>query len=100
MSDVIEKAIAALTEKLGAADLGGTAKFAIEGHGAVFVDGSTTPPSISAGDGDADVTISADVDVLSDLMNGDIDPTSAYMSGKLKIDGDMGLAMKLAQMLA
>lgn len=100
MSDMIQESIAALTAKLGAADLGGTAKFEIQGQGAIFVDGSSMPPSIAAGDGDADVTISADADVISELMSGSLDPTSAYMSGRLKIDGDMGLAMKLAQMLA
>ncbi|MCI4664276.1 MAG: SCP2 sterol-binding domain-containing protein [Neomegalonema sp.] len=100
MSDVIETAIAALKEKLGDADLGGKAKFEIEGQGAVIVDGSQMPPSIAAGDGDADVTISAEAELLADLMKGEIDPTAAYMSGKLKIDGDMGFAMKLAQMLA
>lgn len=100
MADAIEAAIQALTAKLGGADLGGVAKFEIEGVGAVIVDGASMPPSIAAGDGDADVTISAASDVFQDMLAGGLDPTSAYMSGKLRIDGDMGFAMKLAQMLA
>lgn len=96
MSEALEKAVAALTEKLGGADLPGAAKFAIEGEGAVMVDQNGVAP----GDGDADVTITASPDVFAELLAGDLDPTSAYMGGKLKIDGDMGFAMKLAQMLA
>ena len=33
-------------------------------------------------------------------MSGDTNPTSAFMTGKLKVDGDMGMAMKLASALA
>ena len=72
----------------------------ITGEGAVMIDGSQTPPAVSAGDDAADVTISADADVFAEMMQGELDPTGAYMSGKLSIDGDMGLAMKLAQLLA
>ena len=32
-------------------------------------------------------------------MNGDLDPTAAYMTGKIKIDGDMGAAMAVARVL-
>ena len=59
-----------------------------------------TPPAVSAGDGEADVTISADADTFAEMLSGDLDPTGAYMSGRLRIDGDMGLAMKLATHLA
>lgn len=100
MSDMLESAVQALKDKLGGADLGATVKFSIDGVGSVVVDGATTPPTIAAGEGDADVTISAADDVFRDLMAGDTDPTAAYMTGRLRIDGDMGLAMKLAQMLA
>lgn len=100
MSEAIAKAVEALTEKLKDSDYSGTAKFEIVGEGSVMVDGSQSPPAIAAGDGDADVTISAEQDVFADMMAGDLDPTSAYMSGKLSIDGDMGQAMKLAQLLA
>lgn len=99
MSEILDKAIAALTEKLGSADIGSVVKFAIDGVGEVIVDGTQSPPAISAGDGAADVTIGAAPDVFQDMLAGQIDPTGAYMSGKLRIDGDMGVAMKLAPML-
>jgi putative sterol carrier protein len=53
-----------------------------------------------AGDDEADVTLSADVDTFKAILDGDLNPTSAFMSGKLSIDGDMGMAMKLASVLA
>ena len=103
MSDAIDSSIAKLQEKLGGADLGGRVKFVVEGTGALLVDGTQTPPSIEkdeANASDADVTITADMDVMTDMLSGNLDPTAAYMGGQLKIDGDMGLAMKMAQMLA
>ena len=102
MSEMLEKAASALADKVSGADgdLGAVVKFEIEGVGTLLMDGSQTPPAISQGDGDADVTVSADQDVFQQLMAGSLDPTSAYMGGQLRIDGDMGLAMKLAQVLA
>jgi putative sterol carrier protein len=32
-------------------------------------------------------------------MEGRLDPTLAYMTGKLKVEGKLGVAMKLAAML-
>ena len=34
------------------------------------------------------------------MMTGDLNPTSAFMSGKLTVDGDMGMAMQLGGLLA
>lgn len=96
MSDVVAKAVAELAQKFAGSDFGGTVKFEIEGEGSVFVDGE----SVEAADKEAAVTITASQDVFQDLMAGQLDPTSAYMSGKLKIDGDMGAAMKLASILS
>ncbi len=95
MSDVITTAVAALNEKLGGADFDGSAKFVIEGEGAVVVDGD----GARASDDDADVTLTADVDTFQSMMEGDMNPTAAFMSGKLSVDGDMGLAMKLGAVL-
>ncbi|MBB5515405.1 putative sterol carrier protein [Rubricella aquisinus] len=96
MSAVIDAAVAALKEKFGADGIeDGSVKFQIEGEGAVRVDAS----GVSADDSDADVTLMADADTFQEMMSGDLNPTSAFMTGKLKIDGDMGLAMKLATVL-
>lgn len=96
MSDVIDEAVKQLNEKLAGTELGGTARFDIEGEGSVMLDDS----GARAADDPADVTMTADADTFQSILSGEINPTNAFMSGKLKIDGDMGMAMKLASALA
>ena len=96
MSDILDQAVAALNDKLGGADFVGSAKFAIDGEGAVIIDAGGARIS----DDEADVTLSADVETFQGIMTGDMNPTSAFMTGKLKVDGDMGMAMKLASVMA
>ncbi len=96
MSDILDAAVAALNEKLSDADFDGSAKFSIEDEGSVIIDGS----GVRASDDEADVTLSASADTFQAIMEGDMNPTSAFMSGKLKVDGDMGMAMKLGSVLA
>lgn len=95
MSDIIDGAVKALNEKMdGGFD--GLAKFQIEDEGSVMIDAD----GARAGDDDADVTLNATADVFQAILDGEMNPTSAFMTGKLSIDGDMGLAMKLAAVLA
>ena len=96
MSDTVTEAVAVLNEKLAGADFDGTAKFDIEGEGAIMMDAS----GARAADEAADVTLSADADTFRSILEGDTNPTAAFMTGKLKVDGDMGMAMKLASVLA
>ncbi len=96
MSDVIAAAVAALNEKMDGAGFAGSAKFVIEGEGAVMVDAS----GARAGDEEADVTLTASADTFEAMMSGDLNPTSAFMSGKLSVDGDMGMAMQLGSVLS
>jgi len=95
MSDVITAAVAALNEKTGSG-FDGTAKFVISGEGAIMIDGD----GARAADDDADVTLTADADTFQAILDGDMDPTSAFMTGKLAVDGDMGMAMKLGSVLS
>ncbi len=95
MSDVVNAAVAALGEKLSGG-IPGTAKFVIEGEGSLIVDGT----GVRAGDDDADVTLTADRETFEGILSGDVNPTAAFMQGKLAVDGDMGLAMQLGAALS
>lgn len=96
MSDKMEAAVAALNEKMSTADFDGSAKFVIEGEGSIVVDANGARLS----DDEADVTMTADADTFEAMMSGDMNPTAAFMSGKLSVDGDMGKAMQLGAALA
>ena len=69
--------------------------------GSWSVDCTQPGGKISAGTAAAaKCTVAAvDTDFLA-IVNGKMNPQMAFMSGKLKIQGDMGLAMKLQQILA
>lgn len=96
MSDIVAQAVEALNGKLGGTGFDGVAKFVIEGEGAVVIDAD----GARAGDDPADVTLTADADTFKAIMDGEMNPTSAFMSGKLAIDGDMGAAMRLGSVFA
>jgi putative sterol carrier protein len=88
-----------LKEKAEGADaIGGTLKFEV-GDLIVFVNGSGNSNIVSQEDNEADCTISTTAEVLIDLKNGDLNPMMAVMGGKIKISGDMGLAMKVQSLL-
>ena len=54
---------------------------------------------VSQKDEEAACTISTDTDTFMKLKSGDLNPMMAVMSGKVKIKGDMGLAMKLQSLI-
>lgn len=95
MSDVISAAVTALNEK-DASGFGGSAKFVIEDEGAIVIDGE----GARAADDEADVTLTADAETFQAILDGDLDATAAFMTGKLTVDGDMGMAMQLGSILS
>ena len=72
--------------------------FEIEGAGTWRVDVVDGKVTVSEGAGDADVTIRASEETFRAVAGGELNPTTAYMTGKLKIDGDMGAAMMLQKL--
>ena len=77
---------------------GSSVKFATD-QGVVLIDGNQNPPSVTNDDTAADCTIKMDVSDFADLIEGKLDGMSAFMTGKLKSEGDMGVAMKLQSIL-
>ena len=65
----------------------------------VFVDGTGETNVISMEDKDADCTISITPENFMDLVTGKLNPMMAMMTGKVKIKGDMGVAMKLQSLI-
>src|SRR5262245_31685040 len=79
--------------------LDATVKFDLGGDGVIYVDGKSSPNSVSNEDKDADCTISMSLENFLKLIEGELDPTTAYMFGKLKVEGSMGVAMKLSKVI-
>ena len=93
MSDVITAAVTALAARVSSFD--GVAKFVIPGEGAIMIDAD----GVRAGDEPADVTLTASTEVFRAILEGEMNPTAAFMTGKLSVDGNMGMAMQLGSVL-
>ena len=81
-----------------ASPLGGTIKFMVD-ENAVFIDGNGEQNTVSMDDLEADCTITVSSEVLKKLRDGELNPMMAVMGGQVKIDGDMGLAMKVQSLM-
>lgn len=80
----------------GVTDLNKKVKFNLTDEGIIHVDATVAPPIVSNNDLDADVTFVLSMENFEGLVSGSLNPQMAFMMGKLKIEGDMGLALKLA----
>jgi len=84
----------------GNSGLGGTLKFDFGEPGSVYIDGKSSPNTVTDGAGKtADCTITVSLETFEKMVKGELDGTSAFMQGKLRVAGDMGLAMKLGPIL-
>ena len=78
--------------------LGATLKFNFGDDGVVYVDATKMPNEVSNTDSDAECTVDIALNDFESILSGDLDQTTAFMSGKLKVD-NMGIAMKLQSIL-
>lgn len=96
MSELLNQAVEILNAKFDGAGFEGTAKFVFKGEGSIVVDENGARIS----DDEADVTLSAKADTFQSILEGNTNPTAAFMTGRLSVDGSMGMAMKLASLIA
>jgi putative sterol carrier protein len=89
-----------MSKRLGAQyGLNGTLKFDFEGKGMVYLDGKSSPNTVTASDKPAECTITVSLETFRKMVARELDGTTAFMQGKLRVAGDMALAMKLGPIL-
>lgn len=95
----IETVLAAINaQAANVAPFGAKMKFVL-GEDVILIDGTGDTNVVSQNDDEAACTISTDAETFMKLKNGDLNPMMAVMSGKVKIKGDMGLAMKIQSLV-
>jgi putative sterol carrier protein len=75
-------------------------KFDLGGDGIIYVAAKELPVAVSNTDGDAETTLKLSAENLQQLLDGTLNPTTAFMFGKIKIDGDISNAMSLTSMFS
>lgn len=70
-----------------------------EFEGRWIVDCTVDPCVVTEGDDEAHATISVDAATLAQVVAGELSPPAAFLSGKIKVDGDLGAAVSLGQLL-
>lgn len=83
---------AVVRDRMGEGGFTGSLKFDLGEAGVIRVDGGT----VDNEDIDADCTIRLSEEDFRGIMDGSQDPQAAFMMGKLKVEGDLGVAMQLA----
>ena len=96
----IDELTAAMKEKLADnSALSSIVKFNFGDDGLISLDGDGTTINVSNDDLEADCTINVSLDDFNQIIDGSLNPQMAFMMGKLKVEGDMSIAMQLGQIL-
>ncbi|MEM7277904.1 MAG: SCP2 sterol-binding domain-containing protein [Pseudomonadota bacterium] len=66
--------------------------------GAIHIAAEQAPVVVSNERGEAVTTFVVEPDDLNSMLEGDLQPMGAFMSGKLKVEGDMGKAMQIGSL--
>ena len=91
----VETIAAQMKDKVASSGFDRSVKFDLKGEGVIVIDGT----NVSTTDAPADCTITISMDDFKDLIAGELNPTAAFMTGKIKVAGDMSVAMALSQIV-
>ena len=96
----IEECTQAIRTKVGDdSGLAASLKFDCGDDGVIVIDGKATPNTVSNANTDTDCTVGITLDNLNAMLAGDLDPATGFMAGKLKVSGDMSVAMRLQRVI-
>jgi putative sterol carrier protein len=96
MTKKLQEAIKSLQDKMGEEEIDGSIKFEIENVGSIVIESGEVKESNE----ETDCTLKGELETFMEIFRGDTSSTAAFMSGKLKIDGSMGTAMKYNTILS
>jgi putative sterol carrier protein len=96
----LQAATTALRSQVGDdCGLGTTLKFDCGADGVVLIDATAVPNVVSNDDREAACTVALSLATLGDMLEGELDPSVAFMTGRFKVSGDMSVALKLQRLL-
>ena len=96
MSELLSK-IQGIAEGKDLSALGSSIKFVVDEE-VVLIDPETG--TITSDDNDASCTVTVDGETMEEILNGSTSSQAAFMTGKLKVAGDMGVALKVGTILS
>lgn len=93
----LQDATQLVKEKIGEnCGVANTMKIDLGDDGFIFIDGTASPNTVTNDDSDSDVTIKVAIEDYTQILEGTLDAQMAFMTGKLKLEGNMGVAMQFA----
>ena len=96
----LEACTEAIRTKVGTdSGLGATLKFDCGADGIIYIDGQSTPNQVSNNNTDAECTVGITLENLNAMLSGDLEPATGFMMGKLKVTGDMSVALRLQRVI-
>jgi len=92
----LQEATAEIRRRIGDdSGLNATVKLALDNEQVIVIDGASSPNQVH----NTDATVKMKLSDLGKILNGRLSPTTAFMMGKLKAEGNTAVAISFATIL-